>query len=113
MAEEEKKKKKRFQRKTEEEDFPKQGFVKNFGIAFRALDDPKKYFRNILLPFIFLGILFLLMPVILTILIPFPLEISPINFIVGGIIPIFIGIIYPRSEEHTSELQSRLHLVCR
>src|SRR5687768_18111329 len=31
----------------------------------------------------------------------------------GGMIPATEGISYFRSEEHTSELQSRLHLVCR
>src|SRR2546422_4936444 len=29
-----------------------------------------------------------------------------------GLLP-FVGDVYERSEEHTSELQSRLHLVCR
>src|SRR5690625_6977097 len=36
-------------------------------------------------------------------------------FIIAGIMILFSGIliIHPRSEEHTSELQSRGHLVCR
>src|SRR2546429_5606428 len=32
---------------------------------------------------------------------------------VAGVLEVFGGLLLMRSEEHTSELQSRLHLVCR
>src|SRR3712207_5489248 len=35
------------------------------------------------------------------------------NFIVGAVFVLIAGYIYRRSEEHTSELQSRQYLVCR
>src|SRR2546422_5745379 len=31
----------------------------------------------------------------------------------GTVLSFELGLLWPRSEEHTSELQSRLHLVCR
>src|SRR3989442_11781912 len=36
-----------------------------------------------------------------------------LSFVLAGIACAFAGLCYSRSEEHTSELQSRPHLVCR
>jgi len=94
MAEEKKKKKskKNSQKKDKEE---KQDFVKQLKIAYRTLEDPKKFYKTILLPLIVVGVLVFLMPFVLEIAVPVPLNFNPITFIVGGIVPIFLGIFYP------------------
>ncbi len=94
MAEEKKKKKskKNSQKKDKEK---KQDFVKQLKIAYRTLEDPKKFYKTILLPLVVVGVLVFLMPFILEIAVPVPLNFNPITFIVGGIVPIFLGIFYP------------------
>ena len=87
MAEEKKASKKK--------DRDKQGFVKQIKIAYAALEDPKKFYKTVLIPLIFMGVLIFLTPFILGIAIPVPLEFNPLTFVVGGIVPIFIGILYP------------------
>src|SRR5690606_41449420 len=42
-----------------------------------------------------------------------PINFMPVNFLTIDIIPVFRIVKLPRSEEHTSELQSRENLVCR
>ncbi|RLF35403.1 MAG: hypothetical protein DRN08_03120 [Thermoplasmata archaeon] len=85
--------KKLFHKKEEKE--KKKDFLKELKIAYRSLDDKKKYFKTVLLPLLLLGILLFLTPFILNIVLPIPLNLNPITFIVGGIIPIFLGILYP------------------
>src|SRR5216684_794411 len=42
------------------------------------------------------------------------LPTTALTFLYGGLLGVFAAaVLEPRSEEHTSELQSRLHLVCR
>ena len=92
----EKKKKLRLRkREYKEKDKKKRDFSKQLGIAYKNLDDPKKYQRNILLPLIVLGVLIFCLPFILDLIIEIPLDLNPITFIVGGIVPIFLGILYP------------------
>ncbi len=94
MAEEKKEKnsKKTSKKKDKEK---KQDFVKQLKIAYRTLEDPKKFYKTILLPLVVIGVLVFLMPFILEIAVPVPLNFNPITFIVGGIVPIFLGIFYP------------------
>jgi len=68
---------------------------KELKIAYRALDDPAKFKKNILFPLIGMGVLVFLLPFILQLAIPIPLDLNPITFIIGGIIPIILGIFYP------------------
>jgi flagellar protein FlaJ len=104
MAEEKKGKKKKQTKK-------KQDFIKQLRIAHRALDDPKKYYTQILIPLIFLGILFSITPIILEIILPVPLSFNPITFFVGGSVPIFLGIFYPylswKSKEN--DINDKMH----
>ena len=88
----EKKSKKDSKKKESEK---KQNFIKQLKIAYRGLEEPEKFYTTILFPLIIIGILVFLMPFILNILVPFPLDLNPIAFIIGGIVPIFLGIFYP------------------
>jgi len=88
----EKKSKKDSKKKESEK---KQDFIKQLKIAYRGLEEPEKFYTTILFPLIIIGILVFLMPFILNILVPFPLDLNPITFIIGGIVPIFLGIFYP------------------
>lgn len=92
MADKEKKKKKK---KDSKEIEKKQDFIKQFRIAYRSLEDKKKYYRNILLPLIFLGVIILFLPFILNIVLPVKVRFNQITFIVGGIVPILLGVLYP------------------
>ncbi|MDH7517745.1 MAG: type II secretion system F family protein [Candidatus Thermoplasmatota archaeon] len=92
----EKKKKLRLRKKEPiDKDKKKREFIKQLRIAYKNLDDPKKYKRNILLPLIILGALVFCLPFILESIIGMPLDLNPVTFIVGGIVPIFLGILYP------------------
>ena len=73
----------------------KRDFIKQLKIAYRNLDNPKKFYTTILLPLIVMGLLVFITPFILGILIPIPLSLNPMTFIVGGIVPIVLGIFYP------------------
>ncbi|MCK4365145.1 MAG: archaellar assembly protein FlaJ [Thermoplasmatales archaeon] len=73
----------------------KQDFIKQLRIAYRNLDNPKKFYTTILLPLIVMGVLVFITPFILDMLIPIPLSLNPMTFIVGGMVPIFLGVFYP------------------
>jgi flagellar protein FlaJ len=89
-------KKKKTKKKKEDSDIEKKkDFIKELKIAYRGIDNPKKFYRTILLPLIVMGIIVFLMPFILNIILPVPINLNPISFIVGGIVPIFLGIFYP------------------
>ena len=90
-----KKKKKTKKDKKEKEIQKKKDFIKELKIAYRGLENPKKFYTTILLPLIVMGLLVFLMPFILGIIVPIPLNLNPISFIVGGIVPIILGIFYP------------------
>ena len=90
------KKKKKEKKKKKDSDIKKKNdFIKELKIAYRGLENPKKYYKTILLPLILVGIIVFLMPFILAIIVPIPLSLNPISFIVGGIVPIMLGIFYP------------------
>ena len=95
MAKAKKEEKKKKKDSKEKEDKNKQDFVKQIKIAYRTLDDPEKFYKRTLAPLIFLGILICLTPFILDIILIYPLSFNPITFMVGGIVPIFLGIMYP------------------
>ena len=44
-------------KKKKEKDEKKQDFVKQLRIAYRNLEDPKKFYRSVLAPCIFVGLL--------------------------------------------------------
>jgi len=90
-----KKKKKTKNEKEEKEILKKKDFIKELKIAYRGLENPKKFYTTILLPLIVMGLIVFLMPFILGIIVPIPLNLNPISFIVGGIVPIMLGVFYP------------------
>ncbi len=69
--------------------------IKQLKVAYNNLEDPKHFYKNILFPLIFIGILMFLLPFILDLLVPVTLEFNPLTFIVGGTVPIFLGVFYP------------------
>jgi len=89
----------------------KQEFLKEFKIAYKGLEKPKKFYTTVLFPLIILSVLMFSMPFILKILIPFPLDINPLTFILGGIIPIFLGVFYPYItwKNKENDINSKMH----
>ncbi len=73
----------------------KQDFIKQLKIAYRGLENPEKFYLTILLPLIVIGLIIFLMPIFVNILLPIQISFNPITFMVGGIVPIFLGIFYP------------------
>jgi hypothetical protein len=49
----------------------KKDFLNQLKIAYRGIENPKKFYRSILIPLIILGVLIILIPFILNILLPF------------------------------------------
>lgn len=94
MAEEKKKKKKKKEKKKKEIE-KKQDFIKQLKIAYRALENPKKFYTTILLPLVGMGVLVFCLPFILNMIFPIPLNLDQTTFIIGGIVPIFLGVFYP------------------
>jgi hypothetical protein len=52
---------------------------KEIKIAYRSLDDRKKFTRTILVPLIFLGILVMCLPFLLQLLVSTPLQYNPVT----------------------------------
>jgi flagellar protein FlaJ len=82
-------------KKNKEETHHKTSFLEEYVTALRSLDDPSKYFRSVLTPLLGLGLLFFIMPFILDLILPIPLNINPVNFIISGFVCILIGLLYP------------------
>ena len=95
MAKIKRKKEKNISKKDKKKAEKKQDFIKQLRIAYRGLENPKKFYLTILLPLIIIGILVILLPFILNIILPVPVSFNPITFGVGGIVPIFLGVFYP------------------
>jgi len=87
--------KKEEKKKTKKDKKEKEEAFKELKIAYRNLEDPSKFRKTILIPLIGMGVLVFLLPIILQAVIPIPLDLNPITFIIGGIVPIFLGIFYP------------------
>lgn len=111
MAEEKKKKKSRKLRREEKEGEKKHGFIKQLRISYSSLEDRKKFLKRILIPLFALGALMFCMPSILHIVLPFPLNLDPTTFIIGAIVPIFLGVLYPfiiwKNKE--SDINGKMH----
>lgn len=73
----------------------KEDFIKQLKIAYRDLENPRKYYLTVLLPLIVMGVLVFLMPIILNLILPVQVNYNPLSFFVGGTIPIFLGVLYP------------------
>ena len=92
MAKEKKNKKEKKSKKEKKNIEKKRDFVKQLKIAYRGLENPKKFYLKILLPLIVIGVIIFIMPFLLNILLPVQVSFNPMTFIVGGIVPIFLGI---------------------
>jgi flagellar protein FlaJ len=108
MSENKKRKKNKNEKKDEEK---KKDFRRELEIAYRGLENPKKFYVTILLPLIILGILVILMPFILNIIVPFQLNLNPISYIIGGIVPIILGFFYPYItwKNKENDINSKMH----
>ena len=111
MMVKEKKKKKSKKDKNKKEIEKKQTFIKQLRIAYSSLDNPKKFYLTIFLPLLLMGILVILLPFILDILIPINLNLNLLTFIIGGIVPIIIGILYPYIswKNKENDIDSKMH----
>ena len=89
----------------------KKDALKELKIAYRSLEDPKKYKKRILLPMILLGLLVFCMPFILELIVPISLDLNPITFVVGGTVPIFLVILYPYLswKNKEGEINGKMH----
>jgi archaeal flagellar protein FlaJ len=105
LPEEKKPQKKKKEKKQKEESF------RQLKIAYRNLEDPKKFKKSILFPLIGLGALMFCLPIILQIMIPVPLDLNPITFIIGGTVPILLGIFYPfiAWKNKESDINGKMH----
>jgi len=95
MADKKKKEKKGLKKDSKKDSEKKQDFIKQLKIAYRALEDKKKFYRTVLFPLVFLGIIILLLPFILNMVLPVKINFNQMTFIVGGVVPILIGVLYP------------------
>lgn len=89
----------------------KKSLRKQMQIAYRSLEDPKKYRRTILIPSIVLGVLLFCMPFILDLVITVPLQFHPITFALAGIVPILLGTLYPfvTWKNKESDINGKMH----
>lgn len=104
-------KKEKRSKKIAKKDKKKDSFSTQLKLAYRSLEDPKKFYTRTLAPLIFIGILIMAMPFILIIILPFELNYNPITFIVGGTIPIFLGVFYPflNWKNKENDINSKMH----
>ena len=89
----------------------KEDSLKDLKIAYRSLEDRNKFYKTILLPLVLLGIFVFCMPFILELLSPVPLDLNPITFIIGGAVPIVLGIFYPYIswKNKESDINGKMH----
>jgi len=99
--------------KGEKDETRKSDFVKELKVAYRSIDDKGKYIKTILLPLVFLGVLVFLMPFILEQFVPVPLNFNPATFIIGGVVPILLGVFYPYIswKNRENDINSRMHFM--
>jgi len=106
-----KKKKDKKDSKKKDQEEKKQDFIKQVRIAYRSLEDPKKFYRKVLLPLIFLGLLIIMMPFILGTILPAAINFDQITFVIGGIVPILLGFLYPfiQWKNKENDINSKMH----
>lgn len=107
MPEEESKSKKKMRKEKKK----KVSFITQVRFSYHSLEDRKKFFRSTFYPLLFMGILVISLPFIIDIVSPIPLQLNPITFIIGGVVPIILAIFYPyiKWKSRESEINSKLH----
>ena len=95
----------------EKKERKKQEFIDQLKIAYRTLENPKKFYTTVLAPMIGMGVLVIILPFILNMILPMPVSFHPATFIVGGIIPILLGALYPyiAYKGQEGEINSNIH----
>jgi len=98
-------------KKVKKEKKEKSNLTRDLRIAYKALDDPKKFYRTIFIPLIFLGVIVFLLPFILNMILPIPVDFNPITFMIGGTVPIFLAIFYPyvNWKNKENDINSKMH----
>ncbi|HID25064.1 MAG TPA: hypothetical protein EYP23_01175, partial [Thermoplasmata archaeon] len=99
--------------KGKKDDTKKSEFIKELKVAYRSIEDKGKYVKTILLPLVFLGVLVLLMPFILEKVVPVPVDLNSATFIIGGVVPILLGIFYPYIswKNRENDINSKMHFM--
>jgi len=99
------------EKKSSKENKEKKESLRELKIAYRSLDDRKKFTRSILIPLILIGVLVMVLPFILQLLVTKPLQYNPLTFIIGGIIPILLGVFYPYIswKNRESDINGKMH----
>ncbi len=83
------------QNKSEKKPKDKKDSLKEIKIAYRSLDDRKKFIRSTFIPLLILGLLVMSLPFLLQLLVSTQLQYNPITFIFAGTIPIILAVFYP------------------
>ncbi|HEC82252.1 MAG TPA: archaellar assembly protein FlaJ [Thermoplasmatales archaeon] len=108
-------KKKRFKGlfKGEKDEIRKSDFIKELKVAYRSIEDKGRYVKTILLPLVSLGVIVFLMPFILERFVSVPLDFNPATFIIGGVVPILLGVFYPYIswKNRENDINSRMHFM--
>lgn len=99
------------EKKKKEKDKKKKEFIDQLRLSYRNLENPKKFYATILAPLVLLGVLVMLLPFILTLIVPTSVSFHPSTFVFGGVIPILLGVLYPfiTWKNQESEINSNLH----
>jgi archaeal flagellar protein FlaJ len=89
----------------------KKDALKEIRIAYRSLEDQKKFIRSVFVPLLFLGVLVMCLPFLLQMLVSTPLQYNPVTFFLGGIIPIILGVLYPYIswKNRESDINGKMH----
>lgn len=99
------------QNKTDKKRKEKKDSLKEIKIAYRSLDDRKKFIRSIFIPLLILGLLVMFLPFLLKLFISSQLQYNQMTFIFAGIIPIILGVFYPYItwKNRESDINGKMH----
>jgi flagellar protein FlaJ len=107
MAEQDGKKGKKSKKELKE----KKDTFKEMRIAYRSIEDRKKFIRSVFVPLLVIGVLVMCLPFLLPFLISTKLQYNPATFIFGGIIPILLAVFYPyiNWKNRESDINGKMH----
>jgi flagellar protein FlaJ len=98
-------------KKSTKEQKEKKDSLKEMRIAYRSLEDRKKFMRSVFIPLLLVGILVMCLPFLLQLLVSIQLKYNPATFIIGGIIPILLAVFYPYIswKNRESDINGKMH----
>ncbi|PNX53709.1 MAG: hypothetical protein BV458_03160 [Thermoplasmata archaeon M9B2D] len=98
-------------KKSNKDTEPKKDTIEEMRIAYRSIENKRKFIRTIILPLVIIGILVMCLPVLLQMLVSTPVQYNPITFILGGSIPIILGVFYPYIswKNKESDINGKMH----